>query len=143
MKRRQCSGMLAAACVSAVALTTAGCGSLGGPATEIGLAGVGGALGYEVSDQKVGGAAAGAAAGYIAGKIARREIKRGEEEAEKRGYDRAMNQAVKQQYWIIQNQQRAQRPETRAAAMVPVVIPESNVDGVIRKESVAYVPVGP
>ena len=143
MKKRRYSGALFTACVGAMALTMSGCSSLGGSATEIGLAGVGGALGYEVSDHKVGGAAAGAAAGYVAGKIARREIKRGEEEAEKRGYDRAMNQAVKQQYWIIQNQQRSAKPETRTASLVPVTIPESNVNGVIRKESVAYVPVGP
>lgn len=143
MKRRRYSGALFAVGVGALALGLSGCGSFGGSATEIGLAGAGGALGYEVSDHKVGGAAAGAAVGYVAGKIARREIKRGEEEAEKRGYYRAMNQAVKQQYWIIQNQQRAQKTEARTATMVPVVIPEANVDGVIRKESVAYVPVGP
>lgn len=144
MKSRRFSGALIAAGFCAVAVMTAGCGSLGGSATEIGLAGVGGALGYEVSDHKVGGAAAGAAAGYIAGKVARKEIKRGEEEAEKRGFDRAMNQAVKQQYWIIQNQQqRTGKAEARTATLVPVVIPETNVNGVIRKESVAYVPTGP
>jgi hypothetical protein len=125
------------------ALFLAGCGTLGGGAAEVGLAGLGGAIGYEVSDQKIGGAATGAAVGYAAAKVARHEIKRGEVEAEKRGYDRAMNQAVKQQYWIIQNQQRSAKPPARTASMVPVVIPESNVGGVIRNESVAYVPVSP
>lgn len=144
MKRRRYSGALIAACIGAVALASAGCSSVGGSATEIGLAGVGGALGYEVSDHKIGGAAAGAAAGYIAGKVARHEIKRGESDAEKRGYERAMNQAVKQQYWIIQNQQqRTGKTEAKTATLVPVVIPETNVNGVIRKESVAYVPTGP
>ena len=144
MKRQRFSGALIVASMGAVALTSAGCSSLGGSATEIGLAGVGGALGYEVSDHKVGGAAAGAAAGYIAGKVARREVNRREEEAEKRGYDRAMNQAVKQQYWIIQQQQqRAGKAEAKTATLVPVVIPETNVNGIIRKESVAYVPTGP
>lgn len=122
---------------------TSGCSTLGGPAAEVGLAGLGGAVGYEVSDHKVGGAAVGAAAGYIAAKVARGEIKRSEADAEQRGYDRAMNQAVKQQYWIIQNQQRSETPAAKTAAMVPVVIPESNTNGVIRTESVAYVPVAP
>jgi hypothetical protein len=126
----------------AVVLCLSGCGSLGGPAAEIGLAGAGGALGYEVSDHRVGGAAAGAAVGYIAGKVARQEVKRAEDDAEKRGYDRAMNQAVKQQYWIIQNQQRGPKTETPTRTMLPVVIPESNTDGVIRNASVAYVPSG-
>ncbi len=142
MKKQRCSGAVIF-CASVMMLGTAGCGTLGGGAAEVGLAGAGGALGYEVSDHKVGGAAIGAAAGYLAAKVARREINRGETEAEKRGYDRAMNQAVKQQYWIIQNQQRGGKPEVKTATMVPVVIPESNTNGVIRNESVAFVPVGP
>lgn len=140
MKKRQCSAALVALVVM---FGVSGCGTLGGSAAEVGLAGLGGAVGYEVSDHKIGGAAAGAAAGYLGAKIARTEIKRGEAEAEKRGYDRAMNQAVKQQYWIIQNQQRSQKAQVRSATMVPVVIPESNSNGVIRNESVAYVPVSP
>ena len=124
-------------------LGLSGCGSLGGTATEVGLAGAGGALGYGVSDHRVGGAAVGAAAGYVAGKIARGEVKRVEDDAEKRGYDRAMNQAVKQQYWIIQNQQRSAKSEAPTRTMLPVVIPESNTDGVIRNASIAYVPTGP
>jgi flavin-dependent dehydrogenase len=142
MKKQQFSGAVIA-CALVIMLGTAGCGTLGGGAAEVGLAGVGGALGYEVSDHKIGGAAAGAAAGYLAAKVARREVNRAETEAEKRGYERAMNQAVKQQYWIIQNQQRTDKPAVKTATMVPVVIPESNTNGVIRNESVAFVPVGP
>jgi hypothetical protein len=141
MKKRRFSAWLIAGGSMLMGLT--GCGTLGGGAAEVGLAGLGGALGYEVSDQKIGGAAAGAAVGYAAAKIARHEIKRGETEAEKRGYDRAMNQAVKQQYWIIQNQQKGNKPATPTRTLLPVVIPESNENGVIRNASVAYVPVSP
>ena len=140
MKKQQCS-LIPLACLASVMLS--GCGSLGSGAAEVGLAGLGGALGYEVSDHKIGGAAAGAAVGYAAAKVARGEIKRNEAEAEQRGYDRAMNQAVKQQYWIIQNQQRSAKAQVKTATMVPVTIPESKTNGVIRNESVAYVPVGP
>jgi hypothetical protein len=139
MKKRWFEMVLVAGS-SAVALSLTGCGTLGGPVAEVGLAGAGGALGYEVSDHRVGGAAVGAAAGYLAAKVARTEVKRVEDDAEKRGYDRALNQAVKQQYWIIQNQQRGSKSETPTRTMLPVVIPESNVDGVIRNASVAYVP---
>ena len=142
MKKQRCNvAVLLTGC--ALLFGSVGCAGLGGAATEVGLAGAGGAVGYEVADHKVEGAAVGAAVGYLAGKVARSEVKRGEDEAEKRGYDRAMNQAVKQQYWIIQNQQRSAKTEVRNASMVPVVVPETTVNGVIHKESVAFVPVGP
>ena len=141
MKRRQYRTLVFLALGAVAGLT--GCAGLGGGAAEVGLAGLGGAVGYEVSDEKIGGAAAGAAVGYLGAKVAQHAVKKSEAEAEKRGYDRAMNQAVKQQYWIIQNHQRAQKTQARTASMVPVVIPESNTNGVIRKESIAYVPVGP
>lgn len=141
MKRQWCSITVLVGWAFTLSLT--GCGTLGGGVAEVGLAGLGGAVGYEASDEKIGGAAAGAAVGYLGAKVAQQAVKRSEAEAEKRGYDRAMNQAVKQQYWIIQNQQRNQKTQVRTATMVPVVIPESNTNGVIRNESVAYVPVGP
>ena len=65
-------------------------------------------------------------------------------EAEKRGYDRAMNQAVKQQYWVIQNQQRSRETtDERDARLVAVVIPETKINGVVQNAHVEYVPVQP
>lgn len=141
MKRPRCNGVVMS-CVAILALGSSGCTGLGRGASEVGLAGAGGAIGYEVADHKVGGAAAGAAVGYLAAKIAERGVQHTENEAERRGYDRAMNQAVKQQYWIIQEQQRAAKTEARPT-MMPVTVPESNQDGVIRNASIAFVPVGP
>ena len=117
-----------------------GCSTLGGTAADVGLSGAGGAIGYEASDHKIGGAAAGAAVGLLASKVAQSEVRRSVQEAEKRGYDRALNQAVKQQYWIIQNQQ--QRPaEVADVRLVPVVIPETKINGVIQNAHVEYVRV--
>ena len=141
MKKLQFNGSMISALIALAGAS--GCASLPGGMAEVGLAGLGGAVGYEVSDHKVGGAAAGAAAGYLGAKVAGNAVKKGEAEAEKRGYDRAMNQAVKQQYWIIQNQQKSAKTQVRTATMVPVAIPESNTNGVIRNESIAYVPVSP
>ena len=65
-------------------------------------------------------------------------------EAEQRGYDRAMNQSVKQQYWILQNQQRAQEARAeKSARLVPVELPETTVNGVIIKPTVEYIRVEP
>lgn len=122
------------------ALPFAGCNTVGSAAADLGLAGAGGVAGYHLSDGNVGGAAAGAAVGYLGSRIAQKEIRRSTNEAEKRGYDRAMNQAVKQQYWIMQAQQR-ERSEPSDAGLVPVVIPETKVNGVVYNARVEYLRV--
>jgi hypothetical protein len=123
-------------------VTLSGCNTIGGTTADLGLAGAGGVAGYHLSDHKVGGAAAGAVVGYAASRIAQTQVKREVSEAEQRGYDRAMNQAVKQQYWIIQNQQRSrENTDEREARLVPVVIPESNINGVLVKAHVEYLRV--
>ena len=134
------------ACVAAVfALGLSGCGTVGGAASDVGLAGLGGVAGYEVSGDKVGGAAIGAGAGYLASKIAQSGVKTATTDAEQRGYDRAMNQAVKQQYWIIQNQQKSfdRTADAVPAHYVPVRIPEMTINGVIQKPTVEYLRIAP
>mgnify|MGYP001570925927 CR=1 FL=1 len=120
-------------------LVLAGCSTgAGGVASDAGLAGAGGVLGYKLSDGNVGTAAAGAAAGYVVSKVAQSEYKSAAQKAEKAGYDRAMNQAVKQQYWIMQNQQKSLPADDQRPRLVPVVIPETNINGVIQKAHVEY-----
>ena len=119
-----------------------GCGSVGSAASDLGLGAAGGVAGYQLSGKKLGGAAAGAAVGYLDSKVAQSEVQKSQAEAEQRGYDRALNQAVKQQYWIIQNQQRSREtpPETEAR-LEPVVIPETRINGVLRTAHVEYLRV--
>jgi predicted small secreted protein len=120
-------------------LVLAGCGTgAGGVASDVGLAGAGGVLGYKFSDGNAGVAAAGAAAGYVVSKVAQSEYKSAAQKAEKAGYDRAMNQAVKQQYWIMQNQQKSLPVDDARPRLVPVVMPETNINGVIQKAHVEY-----
>lgn len=142
MKKRQyeCIAWLCAGLIFAVGLT--GCSTAGGAASDLGLAGAGGVVGYQVSDGKTGGAAAGAAVGYLASKVARSEVGQLQAEAEKRGYDRALNQAVKQQYWIIQEQQRSREKQDESPArLVPVVVPETKSDGVLVQAHTEYLRV--
>lgn len=134
---------LIAVTVALSALALAGCKTVGSAAADIGLAGAGGVAGYQVSDGKIAGAAAGAALGYLGSRVAQSEIQRGMSEAEKRGYDRAMNQAVKQQYWLMQAQQRERPADERDARLVPVVIPEAKINGVIQAAHVEYLRVEP
>lgn len=131
------AAMLAVAGLALVALS--GCNTVGGTAADLGLAGAGGVAGYQLSDGKVGGAAAGAAVGLVGSRIAQAQVRKEISEAETRGYDRAMNQSVKQHYWIIQAQQRAREDQPdRDAQLVPVVIPETSINGVIQNARVEY-----
>ena len=58
----------------ALSLVLAGCSTgAGGVASDVGLAGAGGVLGYKLSDGNAGVAAAGAAAGYVVSKVAQSE----------------------------------------------------------------------
>jgi len=138
LNRRRIVTMLCAVC----ALGLAGCNTVGSSAADLGLAGAGGVAGYHLSDGKVGGAAAGAAVGYIASRVVQSEVRSEMTEAEKRGYDRAMNQAVKQQYWLKQSQQR-ERVESPDVGLVPVVIPETKINGVVYNAHVEYLRVQP
>ena len=136
---------LGAACaLGLVAAGLSGCSTAGGMASDIGLAGAGGVLGYELSEGDVGVAAAGVAGGYLVSKVAQSQVQKAIKDAEQRGYDRAMNQSVRQQYWIIQNQQRAQDTSVETSArLVPVELPETTVNGVIIKPTVEYIRVEP
>lgn len=130
--------------VAVASLALTGCNTAGSAASDLGLAGAGGVAGYQLSDGKIGGAAAGAAVGYVASRVAQSEIRSAMSEAEKRGYDRAMNQAVKQQYWIIQEQQKSRaEPGEPDARLVPVVIPETRINGVLVNPHVEYIRVEP
>ena len=80
----------------------------------------------------------------MASKIAQTEVQQSQAEAEQRGYGRALNQAVKQQYWIIQNQQRSREtPPEAEARLVPVVIPETKINGVMQKAHVEFLRIQP
>jgi hypothetical protein len=129
---------------AAFALALTGCSTAGSAAADLGLAGAGGVAAYHLSDGKVGGAAAGAALGYVASRVAQSQVRDGMNDAEKRGYDRAMNQAVKQQYWLMQAQQRAKpASDERDARLMPVVVPETKINGVLQNAHVEYLRVEP
>ena len=130
--------------ILAFLLAFTGCSGVGRGITDLGLAGAGGVVGYHVSDHKVGGAAAGAALGYFASNAAQAKMQQEIRAAEQRGYDRALNQAVKQQYWLIQQQQQSRAtPATREVRLEPVVIPETKINGVVRNAHVEYLRIAP
>lgn len=120
-------------------LAFGGCTSATRTVSDIGLAGLGGVAGYKLSDGNVGAAGIGAAAGYAASKIAQAGIQTEIQKAQKEGYDRAMNQAVKQQYWIIQNQQKA----SDTPRYVPIQVPAQKINGILTTPTVHYIKIDP
>lgn len=137
MKRSPCSLLL----LVLVALSMCGCGTTAAhrAATDLALTGAGGVLGYQVSGGRPEATAAGAVVGYAAAKVAQSAQDRALRDAEQAGYDRAMNQAVKQQYWIMQNQQKSLPLDGASGPrLVPVVIPETKISGVIVNAHVEY-----
>ena len=128
------------------ALLLAGCSTTeaGKSVSDIGLAGAGGVIGYQLSDGKPAATAAGAVAGYLVSKTVQSSRERALLEAQKHGYERGLNQAVKQQYWIIQNQQKSTSPqEARDSRLLPVVIPETKINGVTINAHVEFLRVEP
>ena len=127
-------------------LLFAGCttADIGKSVSDIGLSGAGGVIGYKVSNGDPAATAGGALAGYLVSKTVQSSQDHSLKEAEKAGYERALNQAVKQQYWIIQNQQKSLSPDAaRAPRLVPVVIPETKINGVTINAHVEYLRVEP
>ena len=145
MQRKSVNRIIILTTLAALGFVLTGCSTpVGSAAADLGLAGAGGVAGYKLSNGKLGGAAAGAAVGYIGSRIAQSQVQQALSEAEQRGYDRALNQAVKQQYWIIQDQQRSrEKPSQSESQLTPVVIPETKINGVIQKSRVEYLRIEP
>jgi hypothetical protein len=122
-------------------LILAGCATTDRAAADLGLAGLGGVAGYQLSDHQTGGAAIGAALGYLGSRVAQDRVQHAQAAAERRGYERALNQAVKQQYWLIQSRQRERPTAVPDSKLIPVHLPETTTDGVIQTARVEYLRV--
>ena len=123
-------------------LSLVGCASPSGIGT--GLGAIGGAFGgNEIKEGDplyiAGGAALGAVGGWAAGKA----IESGRNKAEKAAYDLGRSDAVKQQYWVVQNYQKqmSQFKHRGRTKLLPVEVAGTNVNGVNLKSHVVYVRV--
>ena len=96
-----CLALFVGGCSTTDALYTAGGATAGGAAGAL--------VGTQVSDNPVApiiGAASGAALGGLGTALAINTVKSGQKKEFQKGYDRGAADAVKRQYWILQNQQR-------------------------------------
>lgn len=113
----------------AVTLGFAGCATTDSLYT-VGGAGAGGAVGNLLSDGDPLITAASAAGGALLTEGIVHQVKRSQAGAQKAGYQKGRSDAVKQQYWIVQNLQREStgEPPTKTT-FIPVTIEGKTQDG--------------
>lgn len=100
---------------------------------DAGAAGVGGVVANQLSDGDPLITGAGAAGGVLVSELAQNASANKAASEYKRGYDKGRSDAVKQQYWIVQNQQKAAASATSSRiSYVPITIGGStNSNGTI------------
>lgn len=121
--------------IPSLALALAGCAGTTRVVTDTLAAAVGGATGNALSKGNPLITAAGAAGGVLVGEIVNHAAERGGERARNEGYEQGRSDAVKQQYWVLVNQQRAEagEGETENVSLFEIPVPERTVDGAILK----------
>lgn len=125
-----------------ILLLLTGCEHLETSLADVGAGTGGAALGYAFSGGKRLPTLIGAASGVGGSKLVQAQVRKKLKESYEQGYNEAMSQSVKQQYWIIQNRQKEQQIRTsNNEKVVPVVIPEQIIDGVIQRERIEYVKI--
>lgn len=119
------------------ALLITGCAGTTRVVTDTLAAAVGGGAAHAFSKGNPLITAAGAAGGVLAGEVINHVAERGADKARSEGYDQGRSDAVKQQYWVLVNQLRAEagdgEPENVSLFEIPV--PERTVNGAILSPS--------
>jgi hypothetical protein len=102
--------------------------------------GAGGAvLAHELSDGDPGLTAAGAAGGVLLSEGLHYASKKQSDRAFINGYEKGRSDAVKQQYWILVNQQKPKQGEAENnVRYYEIPVPEQKIDGVILKPTTKY-----
>jgi len=94
-------------------------------------------IGHSVSDGNPAATAAGAAGGILLSEGLHFAARKQSDKAFAEGYDKGRSDAVKQQYWLyVSLQKQRNRPES--VRLLPVQLPEQQIDGVVFKPSVRY-----
>jgi hypothetical protein len=119
-----------------IAILAAGCEAMR-PATDIAAAGGGAVIGNELSHGDPVMTAAGAAGGVLVSEggfyLSRKQSKKAATE----GYEKGRSDAVKQQYWIQVNQQRAPLKQDNVR-LYSIPVPEQTLDGVVLNPTTKY-----
>src|SRR5207249_2731289 len=99
------------------------------PVSEMIMGGGGAALAHELSNGDPAITAAGAAGGVLVSEGLHYANRKQTENVFANGYEKGRSDAVKQQYWILVNQQKANAGERSKVRLYEIPIPEQNIDG--------------
>ncbi len=108
------------------------------PVSDMAMGAGGAALAHELSNGDPAITAAGAAGGVLVSEGVHYANRKQTENAFANGYEKGRSDAVKQQYWILVNQQKANAGERSKVRLYEIPIPEQNIDGVILKPTTKY-----
>lgn len=124
--------------VALIALFATGCATTR-PISDIAMGAGGAALANELSDGNTAWTAAGAAGGVLLSEGLHYASKKQSERAYAEGYDKGRSDAVKQQYWVLVNQQRATGDANAGVRLYEIPVPEQRIDGVLLKPTTKYI----
>jgi uncharacterized protein YcfJ len=117
------------------AVLLAGCAGTTRVVTDTLAAGVGAVAGNKLGNGDPLITAAGAAGGVLLGETLNYANDANARKAYTRGFDKGRSDAVKQQYWVMVNQQKAAEGQTfdEHISLYEIPMPEQRIDGVILK----------
>jgi hypothetical protein len=133
-----------------VLLLNAGCTAAGGQSasqtrsfiTTAATTATGAYVGAKESEHnKARGAAVGAAAGFVVGETINFFSNKAQREAYLAGYEKGQSNAIKQQYWIARENQRAHVDDGYEESFYQIEVPQSDRDGVRREPTTRVIRV--
>ena len=102
------------------------------PIGDVALGAGGAALGYELSDGNIAATVGGAAGGVLISEGLHYATQKQAQKAYQTGYEKGRSDAVKQQYWILVNQQKEKADQdAENVRYYGIPVPEQTIDGVI------------
>jgi hypothetical protein len=110
-------------------------------ATTAATTAAGAYVGAEEGNGKAKNAAVGAAAGFVVGEAINYFNNKAQREAFLAGYEKGQSNAVKQQYWIARENQRAANDDGFEEGLYEVSIPQTDRDGVRREPTTRVIRV--
>lgn len=140
---------IAVLCLLLILLLNSGCAAAGGQSAAAtrsfvttGTSTAAGAyIGAKEGNGKARNAAVGAAAGFVVGETVNFFSNKAQREAYLAGYEKGQSNAVKQQYWIARDNQRARTDDGYEESLYQIEVPQSDHDGVRREPTTRVIRV--